>query len=180
LGCLRILGRGNISDDIVEILGIGDTTVNDMFKTFLRNYSDKYFDTYVYVPDGAEMDQVVEDYTKMGFPGCVGSMDVTHNVLVVEDLVFPNDLTTNHEDEVVEPVIVQVQLSQDIEETQMGSIQQVEEVYNPVAEQQQWVIKEALKKHLSFAYSNGQIQWPRRFTNLQKQKMPLLMVSCCH
>ena len=25
-----------------------------------------------------EMDQVVDDYTRMGFPGCVGSMDVTH------------------------------------------------------------------------------------------------------
>jgi len=378
LGCLRILGRGNVSDDIVEILGIGDTTVNEMFKTFLRNYSDAYFDTYVYVPDGEEMDKVVEDYSKMGFPGCVGSMDVTHilwhkcpsrlrhvctgryhcpsvafqivcshtrrihhvsnpfygatnditityndtyprdimlskihqdrkfttynreggltywrgayvicdggypkcfcfidttltdydyhaviwsewlesirkdservfhaikfrfrwllhsvqyhsietiglavkvasilhnrllkydkfdtfnwesmdpteesdvdeevnvqeniacNEIVVEDLPLPNDLSMNNENEVLEPVGVQVQLTQDIEDTQMDSVQQVEEVHNPVAEQQQWVIKEALKKHLSFAYSNGQIQWPRRFTNLQKQKMPLLMVS---
>ena len=32
----------------------------------------------MYVPEGEELDQVVEDYTKMGLPGCVGSMDVTH------------------------------------------------------------------------------------------------------
>ena len=106
--------------------------------------------------------------------------NIACNEIVVEDLPLPNDLSMNNENEVLEPVGVQVQLTQDIEDTQMDSVQQVEEVHNPVAEQQQWVIKEALKKHLSFAYSNGQIQWPRRFTNLQKQKMPLLMVSFCY
>ena len=43
-------------------------------------------------------------------------------------------------------------------------------------EQQQWVFKDALRKHLSYAYSNGQIQWPKRFTNFQKKSMPLLEV----
>ena len=33
---------------------------------------------HVYVSGGEELDQVVADYAKMGFPGCVGSMDVTH------------------------------------------------------------------------------------------------------
>ena len=32
-----------------------------------------YYDVHVYVPEGEELDQVVADYTKMGFPGCVGS-----------------------------------------------------------------------------------------------------------
>jgi hypothetical protein len=78
LGCLRILGRGCYADDICEILGIGNQTVSYMFKQFLENYSKAYFDKYVYVPEGADLDRVVEDYTRMGFPGCVGSMDVTH------------------------------------------------------------------------------------------------------
>ena len=78
LGCLRILGRGCYADDVREILGIGNETVNKMLKQFLEYYSIAYYDTYVYVPDGEEMDRVVEDYTRMGFPGCVGSMDVTH------------------------------------------------------------------------------------------------------
>ena len=33
---------------------------------------------HVYVPEGEEMDPAIADYTEMGFPGCVGSMDVTH------------------------------------------------------------------------------------------------------
>jgi hypothetical protein len=78
LGCLRILGRGCYTDDVSEILGIGNETVNHMFKQFLENYATAYFDKYVYVPNGEEMNKVVEDYTRMGFPGCVGSMDVTH------------------------------------------------------------------------------------------------------
>jgi hypothetical protein len=78
LGCLRILGRGCYADDVREILGIGNETVNKMFKQFVEYYSIAYYNTYVYVPDGEEMDRVVEDYTRMGFPGCVGSMDVTH------------------------------------------------------------------------------------------------------
>jgi hypothetical protein len=78
LGCLRILGRGAHCDDVAEVLDCGKTTVNEMFKTFVKNYSAAYYDVHVYVPEGEEMDQVIADYTKMGFPGCVGSMDVTH------------------------------------------------------------------------------------------------------
>ncbi len=79
LGYLRILGRGAHCDDVAEILDCGKTTVNDMFKSFVKNYSAAYYDVqHVYVPKGEEMDQVIADYTKMGFPGCVGSMDVTH------------------------------------------------------------------------------------------------------
>ena len=49
-----------------------------MFKQFVEKYAKAYFDRYVYVPDGEEMNKVVEDYTRMGFPGCVGPMEVTH------------------------------------------------------------------------------------------------------
>ncbi len=41
-------------------------------------YSKAYFEKYVYVPEVDDLDRVVEDYTRMGFPGCVGFMDVTH------------------------------------------------------------------------------------------------------
>ena len=78
LGCLRVLGRGAYCDDVAEILDCGKTTVNDMFKAFVKKYSDAYYDKYVYVPEGEEMEKVMSDYAKMGFPGCVGSMDVTH------------------------------------------------------------------------------------------------------
>ncbi len=59
---------------------------------------------------------------------------------------------------------------------QMEEVEEVEELPNPIAEVQQWVLKDALRKHFSYAYSNGQIQWPKRFTQFQKLAMPLLMV----
>ena len=59
---------------------------------------------------------------------------------------------------------------------QMEEVQEVEELPNPIAEVQQWVLKDALRKHFSYAYSNGQVQWPKRFTQFQKLAMPLLMI----
>ena len=58
----------------------------------------------------------------------------------------------------------------------MDDVEDVEELPNAMREQQQWVFTDALRKHLSYAYSNGQIQWPKRFTNFQKKSMPLLEV----
>ena len=75
LGCLRISRRGAHCDDVAEILGCGKTTVNDIIKLFVKNYSEVYYDVHVYVPEGEELDQVVVDHAKVGFPGCVGSMD---------------------------------------------------------------------------------------------------------
>jgi hypothetical protein len=61
-------------------------------------------------------------------------------------------------------------------EMQMEEVEKVEEEVTPIAEVQQWVLKDALRKHFSYAYSNGQIGWPKRFTHFQKQAMPLLLV----
>jgi hypothetical protein len=62
----------------VEILKTGLITVNRTFKQFVKNYSDLYYTSYVYVPEGEELDAVEKVYRYMGFPGCVCSMDVTH------------------------------------------------------------------------------------------------------
>jgi len=43
-------------------------------------------------------------------------------------------------------------------ENQMDDVEDVEELPNAMREQLQWVFKDALRKHLSYAYSNGQIQ----------------------
>ena len=61
-------------------------------------------------------------------------------------------------------------------ENQMEGVEEVEEVANPIVAVQQWVLKDALRKHFSYAYSNGQICWPKRFTNFQRQATPLLLV----
>ena len=44
-------------------------------------------------------------------------------------------------------------------------------------EQQQWVFKDSLRKHMYYAYSNGQIEWPKRFSKFQKDSMPILQVK---
>ena len=58
----------------------------------------------------------------------------------------------------------------------MEEVEEVAEVPNPIAEVKQWVLKDALRKHFAYAYSNGHIGWPKRFTHFQKQAMPLLLV----
>lgn len=78
LSCLRILARDAVGDDIDEHLNIGNSTVNSFFKRFLANCAEILFPKYVYVPQGAELDAVEAVYRRMGFPGCVGSMDCTH------------------------------------------------------------------------------------------------------
>ena len=230
LGRLRILGRGAHCDDVAEILSCGKTTVNDMFKSFVKNNSEAYYAVHVYVPEGEELDQVEVDYAKMGFPGCVGSMDVTHLVWKQcssalrhvctgryhykfnWETMDPNrndfedeeteeekiEIGSDKEVQEVDPTVENLPGHQELSATvtdlaadipvhaavmpknrlknQMEEVEEVEEVPNPIAEVQQWVLKDALRKHFSYAYSNGQIRWPRRFTHFQKQAMPFLMV----
>ena len=44
----------------------------------IRGVSKEMYSTYVYVPEGEELDSVVEGNRRAGLPGCVGSMDCTH------------------------------------------------------------------------------------------------------
>ena len=78
LTVLRILGRNYVAASVKEILGCGMSTINVWFKRFCKRYSDYYYSKYVYIPTGAALNEVEKVYRWMGFPGCVGSMDVTH------------------------------------------------------------------------------------------------------
>jgi hypothetical protein len=78
LASLRILGRDLCCDEIEERLNISESHTNVFFKQFLHNYAEKFFSKFVYVPEAEELNNVMEVYSRMGFPGCVGSMDVTH------------------------------------------------------------------------------------------------------
>jgi hypothetical protein len=79
LTVLRILGRNYVAASVKEILGCcGMSSINDWFKLFCKRYSDAYYTKYVYLPTGAALNEVEKVYRWMGFPGCVGSMDVTH------------------------------------------------------------------------------------------------------
>ena len=39
------------------------------------------------------------------------------------------------------------------------------------------ILKRALIKHFQYAYTNGNIHWPKQFTKTQRRKMPLLQVT---
>jgi len=39
------------------------------------------------------------------------------------------------------------------------------------------ILKRALIKHFQYAYTNGNILWPKQFSKTQKKKMPLLQVK---
>jgi hypothetical protein len=39
------------------------------------------------------------------------------------------------------------------------------------------ILKRALIKHFQYAYTNGNIHWPKQFSKNQKKKMPLLQVK---
>lgn len=75
---LRILGRGNCQDDMFELSKVKESTVGRIFKQFVVNYAAAFFDEIVYFPSGEELQNVMEQYCRMGCPLAVGSMDVTH------------------------------------------------------------------------------------------------------
>ena len=80
LAGLRILGRGSCCDDISECADIGESTANAIFHQFVEVFARKIFNLVVYAPQygDAKLEEIVRTYTKLGLPGCVGSMDCTH------------------------------------------------------------------------------------------------------
>ena len=78
LSALHILGRDYCSDSISELSFIGESTVNAIFKAFLKQYSEALYDLYVRPPEGEELLVVMERYRRLGFPGAFGSVDCTH------------------------------------------------------------------------------------------------------
>lgn len=75
--CLRILGRDCCADDIAEQLGIGESSVYLIFKHFIKSFSEKCYNDFVYFPQGEELQQSMQVYERLGLPGCVGSLDGT-------------------------------------------------------------------------------------------------------
>lgn len=75
---LRILGRDSVADDIEELSGVGESTTNSIFKTFVKEFSTAFMDDYVHFPTGEDLLQCMELYRVLGVPGALGSVDCTH------------------------------------------------------------------------------------------------------
>jgi hypothetical protein len=79
LACLRILGRDHSADDCNDACdAIGVSTINTVFKKFVKNVFERLYPLWVKFPSGQYLDQVMKAYSLLGLPGCVGSFDCTH------------------------------------------------------------------------------------------------------
>jgi len=78
LVALRILGRDAVADDCNELSSIGLSTCHDIFKRFVKLFSSAFYEDYVFIPRGSHLLDVMEVYRRLGFPGCIGSIDCTH------------------------------------------------------------------------------------------------------
>ena len=59
LASLRMLGRDYYADDVAEILNCGEETARSFMLAFIRGVSKEMYSTYVYVPEGEELDFVL-------------------------------------------------------------------------------------------------------------------------
>ena len=75
---LRILGRDNDCDTISEMSMMGESTINNIFKQFVKGFADMYYTDFIKFPEGQELSRVMEVYRMLGLPGACGSMDGTH------------------------------------------------------------------------------------------------------
>jgi hypothetical protein len=75
---LRILGRGSCADDMEEMSGVRESTCNAIFKKFTFGMVEHFFADTVKPPTGDRLRQVMNTYSRLGFPGAVGSIECTH------------------------------------------------------------------------------------------------------
>ena len=76
--CLRILGRGDCCDSISELSFVSESHVNRIFMQFVCNFRKHFEKELIQIPQEEELKQIMDDYAKLGLPGSVGSVDVTH------------------------------------------------------------------------------------------------------
>jgi hypothetical protein len=75
----RILGRGNVADDIAEMSGVPRSSVSKFFLQFVHGFTKHYKDYFISFPETEEqISDITNLYAKLGLPGTCGSMDCTH------------------------------------------------------------------------------------------------------
>ncbi|CAB1105184.1 unnamed protein product [Ectocarpus sp. CCAP 1310/34] len=92
LAVLRILGRGNYFDDVSEVTGMGEATVNHMFHKFTERFAREFFPVWVRMPNEDELKDIMKTYDEVGMSGAMGSMDGTH----IEWTLCPYSQRTSH------------------------------------------------------------------------------------
>lgn len=76
---LRILARGSTADDMADGSGVREATCRQIFLQFIKGMSShEVFGQIVKPPTGERLQSVMDTYSRLGFPGAVGSIDCTH------------------------------------------------------------------------------------------------------
>ena len=79
MAALRMLGRGEPADSAAHSIGCSASTVSTFSKLFHKMIVQKLYAFYVRPPPpGSERERVARIYELLGFPGCMGSIDVVH------------------------------------------------------------------------------------------------------
>lgn len=78
LTVLRTLACGSKFDEAADLSGyMSYSAISAFFKSFVREFSEKYKNVYIRPLTGDEMLKSMEAYSRLGLPGCVGSLDGT-------------------------------------------------------------------------------------------------------
>lgn len=63
------------SDAVVESSRLGASTVNDCLKNFCAGVADVFEEEWLRLPNLEEMKTLSPEFGRLGFPGCLGSVD---------------------------------------------------------------------------------------------------------
>ncbi|CAN0140069.1 unnamed protein product [Pylaiella littoralis] len=76
MACLTILARGNCFGSIYTLSWMSSAVVQKTFHKFCKHFATEMYDEHIFLPtdENGELDR----YEKLGFPGAMGSTDVTH------------------------------------------------------------------------------------------------------
>ncbi len=78
LSAMRVMGRGECFDTCYELTNINPETLRTFFHKFVE-YVAALYPEYVKAPEtDTEIRWVMEQYKRLGFPGCLGSIDCVH------------------------------------------------------------------------------------------------------
>lgn len=80
LGALRTLRRGTIHDDVAEMTGAHAETHRRAFIKLIAAVPKLLYSQWVTIPagDSEELQKILSEYARLGFPNAVGSIDATH------------------------------------------------------------------------------------------------------
>ena len=82
LCALRYLGQNLTFDDLHEYCAINRQTIWEFIHQFIEFGSFTLYNTYVRnLHNATKMKDCADEYSKAGFPGCIGSTDATHIVM---------------------------------------------------------------------------------------------------